>query len=81
MTTIAIKEKTRKLLLKIAADLQREKGERVNFDTVVSYLINLYETQQVDLETWRSFTEPIPGVTFEDMYSELITERRLDDVR
>jgi len=78
LTTIAIKEKTRKLLLKIAADLQREKGERVNFDTVVSYLIDLYETQQLDLELWKSFTEPIPEVTFEDMYSELIAERRLD---
>ena len=78
MTTIAINEKTRKLLLKIAADLQKETGERVSFDTVVSYLIDLYETQQLDLELWKSFTEPIPEVTFEDMYSELIAERRLD---
>jgi len=79
MATISIKEKTRKELLQIAADLQKIRQERVDFDTVIQYLIALYSRQKFDLDAWRTFTQPIPNTSFEEMYTELLSERRLDN--
>lgn len=79
MATISIKEKTRKELLQIAADLQKIRQERVDFDTVIQYLIALYSRQKFDLDAWRTFTQPIPNTSFEEMYAELLSERRLDN--
>jgi hypothetical protein len=81
MTTISIREKTRKDLIRIAADLQKVRQERVDFDTVIQYLVSLHSRQQLDLDAWRLFTEPIPDLRFEDLYSDLMAERRRDDGR
>ncbi len=66
-------------MLKIAADLQRIRRERVDFDTVIQYLVGLYTRERIDLDAWRRFTKQIPSVTFEDLYSDLMKERRQDD--
>lgn len=79
MTTISIKEDTRRHLLRIAADLQKTEGKRIDFDTAIRHLIALYERQKVDLKAWDAFTQPLPGVTFKDLYEELVAERRRDD--
>jgi len=76
MTTISIKEDTRRHLLRIAADLQKAKGQRVDFAATIRHLIELYERQKVDLEAWHALTKPIPGLTFDDLYQELQQERR-----
>ena len=39
MTTITISEKTRQALLKVAAELQSKRGEKVNYQDAIEYLI------------------------------------------
>ena len=39
MTTITISEKTRQELLKVAAELQSKRGEKVNYQDAIEYLI------------------------------------------
>ncbi|HZY94111.1 MAG TPA: hypothetical protein VFE98_04520 [Candidatus Bathyarchaeia archaeon] len=79
MATISIDESTRKKLLSIAADLQKEYGERVDFDRVIDYLTESYESKKPRLEYWDQFTKGISGVKFEDAYRELMRERRRDE--
>ncbi len=79
MTTISIKEDTRRHLLRVAADLQKTHGQRVDFDATIRYLITLYEQRKVDLKAWESFTQPLPGLTFDDLYQELLAERQQDN--
>jgi hypothetical protein len=81
VTTIAIREETRRRLLRVAADLQKERGERCDFDSVIAHLIDTYERQKVDVKAWRQFAEPIRGVDFDALYRELLQERRLDNDR
>ena len=40
MTTISISEDLRRQLLKVAAELQARRGEKVDYDQVVSYLLS-----------------------------------------
>ena len=79
MTTISIKEDTRKKLLRIAGEIQKKTQERADFDTVIRFLIDVYTEKQIDPEAWRKFTDPIPGVDFNSVYQELVLERRLDE--
>ncbi|MFQ5832462.1 MAG: hypothetical protein ACE5H4_07160 [Candidatus Thorarchaeota archaeon] len=79
MTTISIKEDTRRKLLQIAGDIQKRTQERVDFDTVIRFLIDVYTEKQIDLRAWKRFTAPIAGVDFDSVYHDLILERRADD--
>jgi len=79
MTTISIKEDTRKKLLQIAGELQRKTLTRADFDTVIQFLIDAYIERQVDLKAWNRFTSPISGVDFDSIYNDLILERHLDE--
>lgn len=81
MTTISIKEDTRKKLLRIAGELQKRTQERTDFDTVIQFLIDIYNERQVDLEAWGKFTAPVSGIDFDSLYNDLIMERKLDDKR
>ncbi len=78
MTTISIKEDTRKELLRIAGEIQKRTREKVNFDTVVRFLIEAY-WKKTDLKAWRRFASPIAGVDFDTLYSDLTMERHLDE--
>ncbi len=79
MATISIDESTRKKLLSIAADLQKEYGERVDFDRVISYLTESYASKQRRPEVWDLFTQPVPGVKFDEAYKEMMAERERDE--
>lgn len=79
MTTISIKETTRRELLRIAGEIQKRTQERVDFDTVIRFLIDLFDKNQIDLKSWERFLKPIPGVDFDSVYLELISERRSND--
>ncbi len=81
MTTISIKEETRKKLLRIAGELQKRTQKRADFDTVIRFLIDEYTERQVDKEAWERFTAPISGVDFDSLYVDLMLERRLDEDR
>ena len=78
MTTISIKEDTRKELLRIVSEIQKRSRERVDFDTVVRFLIDVY-WKKSDLKAWRRFASPIAGVDFDTLYSDLMMERHLDE--
>lgn len=81
MTTISIKEDTRKKLLRIAGEIQKKTQERADFDTVIQFLINVYNEKQVDLEAWNEFTTPLPGIDFSSLYHDLIMEKQIDEKR
>ncbi|MBS3795982.1 MAG: hypothetical protein KGY80_13845 [Candidatus Thorarchaeota archaeon] len=79
MTTISIKEETRRELLRIAGEIQQKTQERVDFDTVIQTLVNVYDRQKVDIEAWNEFVTPLQGVDFKSAYRDLISERRRDN--
>lgn len=79
MTTISIKEDTRKKLLQIAGELQKRTQSRADFDTVIRFLIENYMQKQIDQEAWSKFTTPIPGMNFDVVYRDLILERGIDE--
>jgi hypothetical protein len=79
MTTISIKEKTRRELLRIAGEIQQKTQERIDFDTVIQALIDIYDRQKVDIEAWNEFVTPLAGVDFKSAYRDLVSERRLDN--
>lgn len=79
MTTISIKEDTRKELLKIAGEIQTKTKKRVDFDEVIRFLIDVYELKEIDRKEWEKFTTPIQGIDFDTVYSDLVLERRLDE--
>ena len=82
MVTIAIKEKIRKRLLMIAGELQKEMGEKINFNDVLDYLTKKFEENRKKPELFKKFCEPpTPKVSFQELYDDLITERMNDEKR
>jgi hypothetical protein len=79
MTTISIKEDTRKKLLQIAGELQKRTQSRADFDSVIRFLIENYMQKQIDQEAWSKFTTPVPGMNFDSVYRDLILERGRDE--
>ena len=74
-----LKEDTKKKLTMVAADLQKKTGERVDFDTAISYLIDRYLEESKDWEKFAEFCEPLEKVTKEELLDELYRGRREDE--
>ncbi len=81
MTTVYVNESTKRELAKVAGELQRNSGERTNFDEAIRFLINFYKEKKKNAALFDRFTEAIPGVSFEQAYEELTTERNKDAKR
>lgn len=81
MTTISISEYTKKRLLIVAGELQSKLGKKVDFNDVINHLLNLYENSKRSPELFKRFATPIKGVSFKELYDELIRERELDEER
>ncbi len=81
MTTIAVSNATKRRLLEVAADLQRRLGRKVDFDDAISYLISLYEENAKRYELFELFCSSIKEASFEELYRELVEERRRDEKR
>ena len=81
MVTISIREETRKKILFIAGDLQKQKGDRVDFDQVINYLADAYKKSERKTDLFELFCKPVPKVKFENLYGNLIRERRMDESR
>jgi len=79
MVNIAIADETRKALLRIAAEIQKEQGKRIDFDTAVSFLIEYYHSQQKDKDALERFLNPMSDLSFEDAYEELDKGRKEDE--
>jgi hypothetical protein len=79
MGTVMLKEDTKKRLTKVAADLQRERGDRVDFDTAIAFLIDQYFEKKKDWDKFNEFCKPIEGITTEELIEELYKGRREDE--
>jgi hypothetical protein len=75
-TTITISEKTRQELLKVAAELQLKRREKVDYEAAIEYLI---QKSRRNLELFRKATEP-KGVTSEEL-RRAMREGREEDRR
>ncbi len=79
MGTVMLKEDTKIKLIKIAADLQKKTGRRIDFDGAISHLIDQYLNQNQDWEKFEIFCEPIKNVTSEELLEELKRGRIEDE--
>lgn len=76
MANIAIADETRKALLRIAAEIQKEQEKRIDFDAAISFLIEYYHSQQKDKGALERFLNPMSNLSFEDAYAELAKGRK-----
>ena len=81
MVTISISEETRRKILSIAGDLQKQKGDRVDFDQVITYLADAYKKNERKQHLFELFCKPVPKAKFEELYGALVKERRMDESR
>ncbi len=75
-TTITISERTRKELLKIAAELQAERGKKIDYEDVIEYMI---QKTRRNLELFKVATEP-KGVPSSEL-QRMLREGRAEDRR
>ncbi|MFO8017617.1 MAG: hypothetical protein R6U96_03220 [Promethearchaeia archaeon] len=66
-------------LPKVAADLQKKTGERVDFDAAVSFLITRYLEQEKNWEKFDEFYKPLEGLSREELLEELKKGRSEDE--
>jgi len=74
-----LKDDTKTKLVKVAADLQKKTGERVDFDEAISFLIDQYLKQETDWEKFEIFSETIENITTEELMEELREGRKEDE--
>jgi hypothetical protein len=79
MGTVMLKEDTKKRLTKVAADLQKKTGKRVDFDTAIAFLIDNYLSKKKDWDKFNEFCKPIEGITTEGLIEELYKGRKEDE--
>ncbi len=75
-TTITISERTRKELLKIAAELQAERGKKIDYEDVIEYMI---QKTRRNLELFKMATMP-KGVPSSEL-QRMLREGRAEDRR
>ena len=79
MTTITIDEETKEELLKIAAQLQIKKKEKINYDTAIKFLIANYLIIK-DENKLRKACEKIDNIDVKAILHELYEERKKDEI-
>ncbi len=75
-TTITVSERTRKELLKVAAELQAKSGRKVGYEEAVEYLLSKARAKE---ELFRKATAPL-GMSVEEA-RKLLREGREEDRR
>ena len=73
-----LKDETKTILIKIAADLQKQKGERIDYDAAITFLIEQYLEKQKNWEKFKIFRRPIFNLTIEEIIKD-IKKGRLED--
>jgi len=79
MGTVMLKKDTKIKLTKIAADLQKQKGERVDFDETISYLIDMYYKKNLDWNKFDIFCQSLNNVSEDELMKELYKGRMEDE--
>jgi septal ring factor EnvC (AmiA/AmiB activator) len=77
-TTVSITEEVKAQLVKIAADLQKKKGRRVDLNEAIEYLVSARREKRPDL--LEKTLAAIPH-HYDSDYKLLTTERRKDELR
>ncbi len=78
MTTIRIDEEIKEDLLKIAAQLQIIRKEKVNYNTAIKYLIEQFRKRK-DAIKFREACKKVENVHINDVLQELYSERMKDE--
>ena len=79
MTTITIDEETKEELLKIAAQLQIKKKEKINYDTAIKFLIANFLIIKDENKLWKA-CENIDNIDVKAILHELYEERKKDEI-
>ena len=66
--TIRVSKGVKRELLKIMAELQAQRGERVDFNDAIEFLLSLYKRKNV--ESLRRLVGLVPEVNAEDLAEE-----------
>jgi len=82
MTTITIDEETKEELLKVAARLQIQRKEKINYNTTIKFLISNYfrKKKKKDRRKFRNACEKVENIDVNSVLDELYLERRKDDI-
>jgi hypothetical protein len=79
MTTITIEDETKEELLKVAAQLQIKRREKINYDTAIKFLLENYQKKK-DQEKLRQACQKVEGINVDEILGELYEERRKDEI-
>ena len=82
MTTITIDDETKEELLKVAAQLQIQKKQKINYNTTIKFLISNYfrKKNKKDRTKFRNACEKVDNIDVNSVLDELYLERKKDDI-
>ena len=82
MTTITIDDETKEELLKVAAQLQIQRKEKINYNTTIKYLIKNYfmKKKKKDKKKLRNACEKVENIDVSSVLEELYLERKKDEI-
>ena len=82
MPIITIDDETKEELLKIAAQLQIQKKEKINYNTTIKFLISNYfrKKNTKDRRKFRNACEKVENIDVNSVLDELYLERKKDDI-
>lgn len=78
MTTITIDDDTKEDLLKVAAQLQIKRKEKINYDTTIKYLLENYQKKRDEIK-FRRACEKVENINTNEVLEELYLERKRDE--
>ena len=78
ITTITIDDKTKEELLKVAAQLQIKRKEKINYDTTIKFLLENYQKKR-DIEKFRKACKRVRNLDVKEVLDELFLERKSDE--
>ena len=82
MTTITIDDETKEELLKVAAQLQIQRKEKINYNTTIKFLISNYfrKKDKKNKRKFRNACEKVENIDVNSVLDELYLERKKDDI-
>ena len=82
MTTITIDDETKEELLKVAAQLQIQKKQKINYNTTIKFLISNYfrKKNKKDKRKFRNACEKVENIDVNSILDELYLERKKDEI-
>ena len=79
ITTITIADETKEDLLKVAAQLQIRRKEKINYNTTIKFLLENYQQKKDEIK-FRKACKKVKDVDVNEVLDELYLERKRDEV-